>query len=82
MAPEPSIAPGGISEVRDTVRALHDAGLRVFLDLVFNHTAESDFDGGTLSLRGLDNAIYFRMNNGVLVNEQVAAIRWRWTGLL
>jgi len=69
MAPEPSIAPGGISEVRDTVRALHDAGLRVFLDVVFNHTAESDFDGATISLRGLDNATYFRMNKGVLVND-------------
>jgi glycogen debranching enzyme len=69
MAPEPSIAPGGISEVRDTIRALHDAGLRVFLDVVFNHTAESDFDGATISLRGLDNATYFRMNKGVLVND-------------
>ena len=69
MAPEPSIAPGGISEVRDTVRALHDAGLRVFLDVVFNHTAESDFDGATISLRGLDNATYFRMDKGVLVND-------------
>jgi glycogen debranching enzyme len=69
MAPEPSIAPGGIAEVRDTVQALHDAGLRVFLDVVFNHTAESDFEGATISLRGLDNATYFRMDNGVLVND-------------
>ena len=69
MAPEPSIAPGGISEVRDTVKALHEAGLRVILDVVFNHTAESDFEGATISLRGLDNATYFRMNNGVLIND-------------
>ena len=69
MAPEPELAPGGLIEVRDTVKALHDADLRVFMDVVFNHTGESDFGGATLSLRGLDNATHFRMNGGVLVND-------------
>ena len=69
MAPEPELAPGGLAEVRETVQTLHDNGLRVFMDVVFNHTGESDFDGATLSLRGLDNATHFRMIGGVLVND-------------
>ena len=40
--------------------ALHEAGIRVILDVVFNHTGESDVHGATLSLRGLDNALYYR----------------------
>ena len=43
-----------------TVDALHEAGIRVILDVVFNHTGESDVHGATLSLRGLDNALYYR----------------------
>src|SRR3989454_12782344 len=41
------------------VKALHRAGIEVILDVVFNHTAESDHTGPTLSLRGLDNAAYY-----------------------
>ena len=69
MAPEPELAPGGLMELRDTVQLLHENGLRVYLDVVFNHTGESDYGGATISLRGLDNALYFRINNGVLVND-------------
>lgn len=60
MALDPRIAPGGWAELRDTVAALHAAGIGVVLDMVFNHTAESDVHGPTLSLRGLDNRAYYR----------------------
>ena len=43
------------------VRALHDAGLEVILDVVFNHTAEGNEAGPTLCLRGFDNAVYYRL---------------------
>jgi glycogen operon protein len=44
------------------VKALHQAGLEVLLDVVFNHTAESDETGPILSFRGLDNASYYRLS--------------------
>ena len=69
FAPDPRLAPGGLREIRETVAALHDAGLRVVLDVVFNHTGESDLGGPTVSLRGLDNALYYRHAHGVLVND-------------
>jgi glycogen operon protein len=50
---------GPIDEFRDMVKALHREGLEVILDVVFNHTAEVDHTGPTLSLRGLDNSIYY-----------------------
>jgi isoamylase len=50
---------GPVDEFRDMVKALHRAGLEVILDVVFNHTAEGDHRGPTLSLRGLDNNIYY-----------------------
>ncbi|MGD9544452.1 MAG: glycogen debranching protein GlgX [Methylocystis sp.] len=61
MAPDPRLAPGGWREVREAVAALHDAGLEVILDVVFNHTGESDEFGPTISFRGLDNASYYRL---------------------
>ena len=60
-APDPRLAPGGWSEVRDCVAALHRAGIEVILDVVFNHTGESDELGPTVCLRGLDNASYYRL---------------------
>ena len=48
-------------EFRAMVRALHAAGIEVILDVVFNHTAESDANGPTISFRGLDNASYYRL---------------------
>jgi glycogen operon protein len=68
-APDPRLAPRGLTEIRETVAALHEAGLRVVLDAVFNHTGESDLGGPTVSLRGLDNALYYRHANGMLVND-------------
>jgi isoamylase len=50
---------GPVDEFRDMVKALHRAGIEVILDVVFNHTAEVGADGPTLSLRGIDNAIYY-----------------------
>ncbi len=47
-------------EFRAMVRSLHAAGIEVILDVVFNHTAESDADGPNLSWRGLDNRSYYR----------------------
>lgn len=48
-----------LREFRDAVKALHRAGIEVILDVVFNHSAELDVDGPTLSLRGIDNASYY-----------------------
>ena len=48
-------------EFRSMVRSLHAAGLEVLLDVVFNHTAEGDGTGPTISFRGLDNAAYYRL---------------------
>ncbi|ESX08000.1 glycogen debranching protein GlgX [Mesorhizobium sp. M0179] len=70
MALDPRLAPGGIAELRDTVAALHKAGIGTILDLVFNHTGESDRLGPTLSLRGLDNQAYYRSEpDGRLAND-------------
>ena len=50
---------GAVDEFRDMVKALHRAGLEIILDVVFNHTAEGDHRGPTLSFRGLDNTTYY-----------------------
>jgi isoamylase len=50
-----------VREFKMMVRALHDAGLEVILDVVYNHTAEGDHLGPTLSLRGIDNLSYYRL---------------------
>jgi len=48
-----------VDEFKEMVRELHKAGIEVILDIVFNHTAEGDETGPTLSLRGWDNSIYY-----------------------
>lgn len=48
-----------LREFRDAVKALHRAGIEVILDVVFNHSAELDVDGPTLSQRGIDNPSYY-----------------------
>ena len=50
-----------IAEFRAMVRRLHEAGIEVILDVVYNHTAEGDGLGPTLSFRGIDNASYYRL---------------------
>lgn len=62
MAPDPRLAPGGFAEVADCVAALHAAGIAVILDVVFNHSGESDHLGPTVSMRGLDNSGYYRLD--------------------
>ncbi|MBF7014114.1 glycogen debranching protein GlgX [Novosphingobium resinovorum] len=69
MALDPGLCPGGVEELRRAVAALHDAGMGVLLDMVFNHSGESDVQGGVLSLRGLDNAMYAHAPNGQLIND-------------
>jgi glycogen operon protein len=52
-----------LREFKSMVRALHEAGLEVVLDVVYNHTAEEGPTGPTNSFRGLDNASYYRMDS-------------------
>ena len=64
--------PEPIAEFRAMVTALHEAGLDVLLDVVYNHTGEGDALGPTLGFRGLDNLAYYRVETGdpaVYVNE-------------
>ncbi|HSG55324.1 MAG TPA: glycogen debranching enzyme GlgX, partial [Paracoccaceae bacterium] len=68
MALDPGLCPGGVAELRETVAALHRAGIGVILDVVLNHSGESDMHGGVLSLRGLDDSVYAREADGSLVN--------------
>jgi len=66
LAPDPkyssSSTPGGqVQEFKAMVRALHEADIEVILDVVYNHTAEGNHLGPTLSMRGIDNAAYYRV---------------------
>ena len=49
------------SEFKEMVARFHDAGLEVILDVVYNHTAEGNERGPTLSFKGIDNASYYRL---------------------
>jgi isoamylase len=51
----------GVQEFKNMVRRLHDAGLEVILDVVYNHTAEGNERGPTFSFKGIDNASYYRL---------------------
>jgi isoamylase len=53
-----------VNEFKDMVKALHRAGIEVILDVVYNHTAEGGAGGPTLSFRGLDNGMYYRLDPG------------------
>ncbi len=66
FAPHAGYAAGGtrgqqVGEFKRMVHALHDAGIEVILDVVYNHTAEAGERGPTLSLRGIDNRGYYRL---------------------
>ena len=52
---------GAIGEFKEMIERYHDAGLDVILDVVYNHTAEGNERGPTLSFRGIDNASYYRL---------------------
>ncbi|WP_344470254.1 glycogen debranching protein GlgX [Nonomuraea monospora] len=53
-----------VLEFKAMVRALHEAGIEVILDVVYNHTAEGDHMGPTLGFRGIDNVAYYRLHDG------------------
>jgi isoamylase len=55
------LSTGLLSEFKTMVRQLHDANIEVILDVVYNHTAEGNHLGPTLSFRGIDNASYYRL---------------------
>jgi glycogen operon protein len=64
FAPDPRYAadvPNSLREFKEMVARFHDAGLEVILDVVYNHTAEGNERGPTLSFKGLDNASYYRL---------------------
>ena len=72
MAVDPRLCPNGIADLRFATDALRKAGIGVILDLVFNHTGESDRFGPVISMRGLDNHTYYRHvpeQSGLLVND-------------
>ncbi|MBG0824406.1 glycogen debranching protein GlgX [Planomonospora sp. ID91781] len=69
LAPHNGYASGGrrgeqVLEFKAMVKALHEAGIEVILDVVYNHTAEGDHMGPTLSFRGIDNTAYYRLHDG------------------
>jgi glycogen operon protein len=66
---------GPTEEFRDMVKALHRAGIEVILDVVFNHTAEGDHRGPTLSFRGIDNNSYY-----VLESDRAVYANYSGTG--
>jgi len=79
FAPEPRYWSGragttAVSEFRDMVRALHGRGIEVVLDVVYNHTGETDASGPMLSFRGIDNALYYHLQPGNLDQYE------NWTG--
>ncbi len=64
FAPDPRYAadvPNSLREFKEMVARFHDAGLEVILDVVYNHTAEGNERGPTLSFKGIDNASYYRL---------------------
>jgi len=61
-APDPRLAPGGWAEMREAVSRLTGRGIETILDVVLNHTGEGDELGPTVSMRGLDNASYYRLD--------------------
>ncbi len=66
FAPDARYASGGVmgqqvNEFKEMVKAFHSAGIEVILDVVYNHTAEGNHLGPTLSFRGIDNAAYYRL---------------------
>ena len=61
---------GQVAEFKTMVKTLHEAGIEVILDVVYNHTAEGNHLGPTLSFRGIDNAAYYRLG------RRAAATTW------
>jgi isoamylase len=65
FAPHPAyLGRGGLEDFRAFVQQMHDAGIEVILDVVYNHTAEGSHKGPTLSFRGIDNRSYYYLRTG------------------
>jgi glycogen operon protein len=66
LSPDPGYATGGlgqqVGEFKSMVKTMHAAGIEVILDVVYNHTGEGSHLGPTLSLRGVDNSAYYRLD--------------------
>ena len=72
LALDPRIAPGGIAELRALTDEMHRHGIGVLVDVVYNHTGESDLEGPTVSLRGLGNKTFYAHDPehpGRLIND-------------
>ena len=64
FAPDPRFLPGGsVAEFKTAVKRLHEAGIEVILDVVYNHTGEGNHLGPTLSFRGIDNLSYYLLDH-------------------
>ncbi len=64
FAPDPRfLRSGTVAEFKTMVQRLHDAGIEVILDVVYNHTGEGNHLGPTLSFRGIDNLSYYRLQD-------------------
>lgn len=61
LAPEPRYLANGGANARATIAKIHEAGIEVIVDVVFNHSGESDELGPTICYRGIDNATYYRL---------------------
>jgi glycogen operon protein len=66
FAPQPTYASvrsasGAVAELKQAIKTLHQHGIEVILDVVYNHTAEGNHEGPTLSMRGVDNGAYYRL---------------------
>ncbi len=66
---EAKIEPHGFNMLRESIATLHQHDFRVIMDVVLNHTGESDQFGPTLCFRGLDNCTYYAQANGELIND-------------
>ena len=65
FAPQPEyLGTGGLGEFKTFVQVMHDAGIEVILDVVYNHTAEGNHLGPTLCFRGIDNKSYYHLVEG------------------
>ncbi|MBP2494097.1 isoamylase [Methylobacterium sp. PvP062] len=63
FAPDPRyLGEGGLGGLKAAIRELNAAGIETWLDVVYNHTAEGDHTGPTLSFRGIDNASYYKLD--------------------
>jgi glycogen operon protein len=63
LAPEPRYLANGGNNLRAAVARIHEAGIEVIIDVVFNHSGESDELGPTICYRGIDNATYYRLKD-------------------